>query len=115
MTSTDRRGRNAERLAAWLLTLKGYRILARRFASPVGEIDLIARRGDLLLFVEVKRRDSFESGAAALRPAQRRRISRAAEAFLRDRPQLARLRLRFDLVLVAPGRLPRHLPDAWRP
>ncbi len=115
MGSADRRGRKAERLAAWLLMLKGYRILARRFASPVGEIDLIARRGDLLLFVEVKRRDSLETAAAALRPAQQRRIGRAAEAFLRDRPELAALRLRFDLVLVTPGRLPRHLPDAWRP
>ncbi len=115
MGSADRRGRNAEWLAAWLLALKGYRILARRFASPVGEIDLIARRGDLLLFVEVKRRDSLEAGAEALRPAQQRRITRAAEAFLRDRPELAPLRLRFDLVLIAPGRLPRHLPDAWRP
>ncbi len=111
----ERRGRGAERLAAWFLRLRGYRILARRFACPVGEIDLVARRGDLLLFVEVKRRRSPEAAAEALRPAQRRRIARAAEAFLRDRPALAGLRQRFDLVLISPWRLPRHLGDAWRP
>ncbi len=111
----ERRGRRAERLAAWLLRLRGYRILARRFACPVGEIDLVARRGDLLAFVEVKRRDSPAAAAEALRPAQRRRIARAAEAFLSQRPELAGLRLRFDLVLITPGRPPRHLTDAWRP
>ncbi len=111
----DRRGRAAERLAAWSLRLRGYRILARRFACPAGEIDLVVRRGDLLAFVEVKRRPSLDAGAEALRPAQRRRIARAAEAFLGQRPALAGLRLRFDLVLIAPWRLPRHLSDAWRP
>ena len=111
----ERRGRRAERLAAWMLRLRGYRILARRFACPAGEIDLVARRGDLLAFVEVKHRDRPEAGAEALRPAQRRRILRAAEAFLQRRPDLAGLRLRFDLVLIAPGHLPRHLRDAWRP
>ncbi len=113
-TARERRGRRAERLAAWYLRFKGYRILARRFRTPVGEIDLIVRRGRRLAFVEVKLRESIEEGLEALTQGQRRRILRAATAFLRLHPQLAGLDLRFDLLLFAPWRPPRHLEDAWR-
>lgn len=109
------RGRGAERLAAWWLRLKGFRILAEGFRVPQGEIDLVARRGDLLVFVEVKRRGRAEAAAEAIAARQRRRIERAAAAFLQRHPGLARCRLRFDAVLLAPRRLPRHLPEAWRP
>lgn len=109
-----RSGRRAEALAAWWLRLKGYRIEARGFRAPAGEIDLIARRGRVLALVEVKARRSLEAAGEAIAPRQRRRIARAAEAYLQRRPALANLELRFDAVLIVPGRLPRHLPDAWR-
>ena len=111
----ERYGRHAESLAAWLLRLKGYRILARGYRSRVGELDIVARRGRVLAFVEVKARGDVSEAAEALRPAQRSRIARAAEAFQASRPELRALLVRFDVVLVAPGRRPHHLPDAWRP
>ncbi len=110
-----RRGRSSETKAAWWLRLKGYRILARDFRVPVGEIDLIAKRGRALAFVEVKARASQAAAAQAITARQRLRIERAALAYLQRHPGLARLQPRFDAVLVEPGRLPRHLPDAWRP
>ncbi|MCS6878301.1 MAG: YraN family protein [Geminicoccaceae bacterium] len=110
----ERRGRLAESLAAWLLRLKGFAILARRWSSPVGEIDIVARRGDLLVFVEVKRRSELASALEALRAPQGRRIAAAAAVFLAARPDLARLACRFDVVAVG-GPWPVHLPDAWRP
>lgn len=109
------RGRQGEGLAAWWLRLKGYRLLARNFRSGAGEIDLIARRGAVLAMVEVKTRGDLVSASEALGPRQRARIARATEAFLQQRPHLAQLSIRFDVILVAPGRFPRHLLDAWRP
>jgi putative endonuclease len=112
--NADRLGRGAERLAVLLLRLKGFRILERRLSTPWGEIDIVARRGDLLVFVEVKRRRSREEALEALSERQRARIARAAEAYRRSRPELARLACRFDLVAIG-GRLrPIHLADAWR-
>lgn len=112
--AAERRGRGAERLAAALLRAKGYRILARRFRSPAGEIDLVAARGRVLAFVEVKRRRDMAEAAESVTAKSRARIARAAEHFLRRHPQWAERDLRFDAVLL--GRfLPRHVPDAWRP
>ena len=111
----ETRGRGAETAAALWLRLKGYRVLARRMKTPAGEIDLIAQRGRILAFVEVKARATAEAGAEALRPRQRDRIARAAEAFVRTRPDLADLDWRFDLIVVTGGWRPRHLADAWRP
>lgn len=108
-----RAGRRAETLAAWTLRLKGFRILARDWRVPQGEIDLIARRGRLLIFVEVKRRADRTAAAEALGGRQRRRIGRAAQAFLQRRPELAGLMPRFDVILMMPGRLPSHIKDAW--
>ncbi|MFQ5775778.1 MAG: YraN family protein [Kiloniellaceae bacterium] len=108
------RGRSAERRAAWWLRLKGYRILARGVRVPLGEIDLVARRGRVLALVEVKARPSLAAAHEALGPRQRRRIERAAAVFLQRRPDLAALDLRFDVVLIAPRRPPRHIADAWR-
>ena len=81
---------------------------------PPGEIDILARHGKVLAVIELKSRGEFASAAAALAPRQRRRIARAAEAFLLRRSDLANLDLRFDLMLVAPLRLPRHWQGAWR-
>lgn len=108
------RGRRAETVAAWWLRLKGYRILARGFRVPVGEVDLIARRGRVLALVEVKTRGSLAAAGEAMTLRQRRRIARAAAAFLQRHPKFAGLDLRFDVVLIAPYRRPRHLVDAWQ-
>ncbi len=107
----ERFGRWAERAASVYLSLKGYRILARRFRSPAGEIDLVARRGRLVVYVEVKAR---RGEPAEIPGRQRRRILRAAEHFLKLRPELASCDQRFDAILIAPARLPTHLKDAWR-
>lgn len=108
------RGTRAELICLWQLRLKGYRILARRYRVPVGEVDLIARRGGILVAIEVKARDDFATAGEAIQARQRRRIARALSHFLSSRPDLATLSPRFDVMLVAPRRLPRHLVDAWR-
>jgi putative endonuclease len=110
----ERRGRWAESLCLWSLRLRGYRILARDYRVAVGEIDILARRGGTLAAIEVKARDDETSAVEAVTPRQRRRITRAAQHFLSGRPSLARLTVRFDVMLVMPGRLPLHLRDAWR-
>lgn len=110
----NRRGRLAERLCRWHLRLRGWRILASDWRCPSGEIDIIARRRGVLAAIEVKSRPDFATGAFAIVPRQQRRIARALEAFLAIRPDLAPLALRFDVMLVAPRRFPRHLAGAWR-
>ena len=110
----QRRGRVAEWLCLWHLRLRGWQILARDWRCPAGEIDILARRGKVLAVIEVKSRGELATAATALAPRQRRRIARAAEAFLLQRSDLAGLDLRFDLMLVAPLRLPRHWRGAWR-
>jgi putative endonuclease len=109
-----RRGRLAEHLCRWHLRLRGWRILACDWRCPSGEIDILARRRDVLAAIEVKSRRDFATGALALAPRQRRRIARAVEAFLVSRPELSPLAIRFDVMVVEPRRLPRHLPGAWR-
>lgn len=109
----ERAGRRGEGLALWWLRLKGWRLVARGFRAPVGEIDLVVRRGGVLALVEVKRRPTLAAAAEAIRRPQQLRIARAAEALLQRRPDLAALTLRFDAVLLAPGRRPRHIMGAW--
>lgn len=108
-----RAGLSAETRAALLLLLKGYRIVTRRWKSPVGEIDLIARRGQLLVFVEVKARDHLDDAAEAVTPYQQRRIVAAAQAWLGRHPADADKNIRFDAVLLAPRRWPRHIQSAF--
>ena len=110
----QRRGLRGETLAVWYLRLKGYRILARRLRSAVGEIDVVAARGGTVAVIEVKARPDAAAAAEAVGPRQRARIARAARLFLAARPEFAGHALRFDLVLVSPGRWPRHVRDAWR-
>jgi putative endonuclease len=104
-----RRGLSAEALAAWLLRAKFYRILARRYRTPAGEIDVVARRGRTVAFVEVKTRPSDVDALQAVGATARRRIARAAELWLAAHPGAAGFDLRFDIVIVVPGRLPRHV------
>ena len=107
-------GLKAESIAALLLLFKGYSILARRFAVSGGEIDLIARRGGSIAFVEVKARGDLDSAASSIGGVKRRRIARAARVWVARNPWAAGLTLRGDAVFVAPGRLPRHAPSAYR-
>jgi len=107
-------GLKAESIAALLLLFKGYSILARRFAVSGGEIDLIARRGRSIAFVEVKARGDLDSAASSIGGVKRRRIARAARVWVARNPWAAGLTLRGDAVFVAPGRLPRHAPSAYR-
>ena len=109
------RGRRAELLAAWLLRCKGYRIVARGVRLPVGEIDILARRGRVLAVVEVKQRASLKAGLEAVPLRQRRRLARAAEAVQAQSAELRDLRLRFDLMVSMPRGRFRHIMDAWRP
>lgn len=106
-------GLTAESRAAAFLIAKGYRIAARRFRSPVGEIDIVARRRRSLVFVEVKARERLDDAAEAVTPRQRRRIIAAAEAWLAAHPDDVTRDIRFDVVLVAPGRIPQHLTAAF--
>jgi len=106
-------GRAAEAVCANVLRLKGYRILAKDVRTPVGEIDIVARWGRVLAFIEVKARRSAD-GNDVIGPRQKRRILRAAEAFMSRRPALANLDVRFDVMLVTNWALPTHVPDVWR-
>ena len=106
-------GVSAEGRAALLLAAKGYRELARRWKSPVGEVDLVVRRGRTLVFVEVKARPRIDDAAWSVLARQKRRIVAAAEAWLAAHPEHAGYDIRFDAVLVAPGRLPQHLVAAF--
>jgi putative endonuclease len=105
-------GLSAESRAAAYLVAKGYRIVARRFRSPVGEVDIVARRG-VLVFVEVKARNTLDGAAESLLPRQQRRIAAAASAWLAEHPDDVNSAIRFDAVLVAPGRIPHHIPAAF--
>ena len=106
-------GLSAEARAVAWLTAKGYRVLARRFRSPYGEIDIVARRRNLLAFVEVKARATLDDAAWAVTPRQQQRIINAAQAWLMTHPEHAEFELRFDAMLIAPKRLPRHLLAAF--
>jgi putative endonuclease len=106
-------GISAESRAAALLIAKGFRILARRWRSPVGEIDIVARRRSLLVFVEVKARNNLDEAAESLQARQQRRIAAAAEAWLAAHGSDGFQDIRFDAILVAPGKLPRHIPAAF--
>lgn len=107
--AAEGRGRRSEAFAALYLRLKGYRVLARRFRTPVGEIDLIVRRGRTVVFVEVKNRPSADEAIEAVGPRARKRIARAGSYWLSSQPAAAQFDLRFDLVIILPRRWPRHL------
>ncbi|MCF6369344.1 YraN family protein [Rhizobium halophilum] len=109
----ERRGHFAEYIAALFLLAKGYRILAIRFRTRAGEIDLVARKGDLAVFVEVKARADERAAIDAVSITAQRRIRAASDVWLSKRPDAARLSQRYDVVAVLPGRLPRHFRDAF--
>jgi putative endonuclease len=106
-------GLSAESKASAYLIAKGYRILARRFRTPYGEIDIVARRRGLLAFIEVKARATLDDAAYSVTPQQQQRIIAAAQAWLMAHPEHADFDMRFDAVLIAPKHLPRHLTAAF--
>lgn len=106
-------GISAESRACVYLIAKGYRILARRFRTPYGEIDIVARKRGLLAFVEVKARASLDDAAYSVTPQQQGRIVNAAQVWLSAHDDHAQLDMRFDVVLIAPKSLPRHLMAAF--
>ena len=106
-------GQFAETFSCWRLRLWGYKILERGYRQSTGEIDIIARRGNILAFIEVKARSSYDDAIHALGPTQRRRIERTAQVFLSNHPELATLNSRFDLIIVQPWCMPVHLSGAW--
>jgi putative endonuclease len=109
----EKRGRGAETIAAWWLRLCGWRILARRARVPGGEVDIVARRGRTLAFVEVKARATADAAAFSLDHYRLRRVAVAAER-LAPRYMRAGDDVRIDALFIVPGRLPRHLPDVWQ-
>ena len=108
-----RTGLSAESRAAAYLMAKGYRILAKRFRTPHGEIDIVAKRRNLIAFVEVKARATLDDAAFAVTPRQKARIVDAAQAWLVAHPEHAEFELRFDAMLIAPRHLPRHVMTAF--
>jgi putative endonuclease len=106
-------GLSAESRAAALLIAKGFRIAARRFRCSAGEIDIVAKRGALLIFVEVKARALLDDAAWSVTERQKRRIALAAAAWLAAHPEDSGYDMRFDAVLVAPRSLPQHIPSAF--
>jgi putative endonuclease len=108
-------GRRAEWLAAWFMRLKGFRVVARDLRLPAGEIDLVLRKGRLLVLLEIKARAGEADIELAISERQWRRIAAAAEQFCARRPGYADLDRRFDALFLARGRWPLHRPDCWRP
>ncbi|MBI1211502.1 MAG: hypothetical protein GC190_08565 [Alphaproteobacteria bacterium] len=113
------RGRAAEWAAALLLIAKGYRILARSFRVSGGELDIVALtppwQTRMVVFVEVRARGTMEAAAESVSAAKRDRVAWAARQFCARRRKLTEIPWRFDLILVAPGRWPRHVADVWSP
>ena len=115
-TKTNHRaGLMAEALSRLSLRLRGYRIVASRYRSPRGEIDILAAHGSVLAVVEVKTRGQMDDALAAVSPRQWARLYDAANDFLAHAPRFSRHTLRFDMMAVGSHSWPRHIPDAWRP
>lgn len=111
--AAERKGRLSEYWAALYLIAKGYRIQALRFKTPLGEVDIIARKRDLVIFVEVKARKTEQSALDAVGYAAQRRIRAASDLWISRHPKAHTLSQRYDVVAVLPWRLPRHFPDVF--
>jgi putative endonuclease len=110
--AAEKRGRQAERIAAWWLRLKGWQIVGRRLRTAAGEVDLVARKGAMLAFVEVKARGSAAEIDLAIDERRLARVAAAAEILWHDLAK-AGDDMRIDVILLAPGRPPRHLANVW--
>ena len=110
---SEEAGRTAELVALWYLRLKGWRLLAHRYKSHAGEVDLIMRRGGVTAFIEVKARKSLDGAIESVSPRQARRISAAARGFLAQDRTAAMQACRFDIVAVSPYHWPQHIENAF--
>lgn len=114
-------GLKAEKIAAWFLRLKGYRIIAERYRNHAGEIDLLAMRGNMLVAVEVKARKSMAECESSITPHKQAKIMRAMEGLMASHGKIAGLaraserNIRFDVLWIVRGLWPHHIKDAWRP
>jgi putative endonuclease len=111
--AAEKRGHRAETVALWFLRCKGYRLLARRFKSHAGEIDLVMRKGETTAFIEVKQRRSVDDAVIAVSVSQSRRIAAAAALWMARDPKAAGGFCRFDIVAVSPNLWPSHIPNAF--
>jgi putative endonuclease len=111
---TYQTGLAAERLCRFALRLKFYRILAKRYKTHVGEIDIIAARGHTVVAIEVKSRASAETAVSSISGDQRNRIARALEYFIQRTPRFSNADLRFDVMVTTPKRWPTHIKNAWQ-
>ena len=106
-------GLGSETVAALWMMVRGWRVLGMRIRTPQGEIDLLARRRDVVAVIEVKRRRTLDEALGAVSPSQRGRLRRAGETLVARRGDLVGCSVRLDLVAIGAGKLPRHIPDAW--
>ena len=111
---TYQTGLYAEAAAAMMLRVKGYKILAKRYKTSFGEIDLVAAKKDWLIFVEVKARAKQRKAREAVSRKSQSRIANAAKIFLAEHPLYMNANMRFDVVTVAPGQFPRHHENMWQ-
>ncbi|GHC80692.1 YraN family protein [Limoniibacter endophyticus] len=109
-----RRGGRAETLACIFLMFKGFRIVARNWKTPLGEVDIIARRGSLIVIAEVKARDTLEAAMEAVGPHALRRIEAAGDLWLARQSGSAQFSIRYDLIAVLPRKLPKHVKNIWQ-
>lgn len=108
-----KKGLQAEFKAKTYLRMKGYRVLAERFKTPVGEIDLIVKKNNIIVFVEVKLRASLDAAAESIHGRNQSRVRNAAELYLQKYPEYNECELRFDALMLAPRALPRHIENAF--
>jgi putative endonuclease len=106
-------GRKAELVALWYLRLKGYRLLVHRYKSPMGEIDLIMRKGETTAFIEVKSRSTIDGALSSVTPFQSKRISAAARSYMGRDAKANRQFCRFDIIAICPYHWPRHIVNAF--
>ncbi|MGH1420235.1 MAG: YraN family protein [Hyphomonas sp.] len=111
----EQRGRRSETFAALFLRLKGYKILEMRAKTPLGEVDIIAQRGRVICFIEVKARKTRDNAAHAVPPHNWQRIGQAADFWMKRRQQYADYGWRYDLIAIGQRQWPLHITDAWRP
>ena len=113
MTTSYRKGLRAEAVAGWYLRLNGYCVLEKRWKTPMGEIDLIVRRGRRLAFVEVKLRKTVEAAVDSIHSRNKSRVVRSAKLYLQKHPEYTNWELGFDALVIAPYAWPRHIRNAW--
>ncbi|MEN9895604.1 MAG: hypothetical protein RIR97_1456 [Pseudomonadota bacterium] len=103
----------SEILAAFFLMAKGYRILALRYKTPLGEIDIVARKGDLVVFCEVKARKSVNEAVFAVSTTAQKRIRNASDLWLSKQAKAAVLSQRYDIIAITPWSLPTQIENAF--